>query len=71
VGIPSQLSDLAELIAEGARARQKRAFHAVFETIEVGLDGEMKKAETEVWFQPLFCNLAVALHGGLESPQTG
>jgi site-specific DNA recombinase len=65
-----QLEDLADILARGTPGQQKRAVNAVFERIEVGLNGEIKRAEPKPWFAPLFADLATALNGGLAGPQS-
>ncbi len=67
--ILDQLDDLAAILAKGTPGQQKRAINAVFARIEVGLDGEIKKAEPRAWFAPLFADLAATLNGDLECPQ--
>jgi hypothetical protein len=64
-----QLGDLAAVLARGTPGQQKRAVNAVFERIDVGLDGEVKRAEPKPWFAPLFADLAATLDGGLKCPQ--
>ena len=68
-GILAKLNTLAEMLAQGTQEQQKRAINAAFERIEVGLDGEIKKAVPKPWFQPLFHDLAAALSGDLKCPQ--
>ena len=68
-GILAKLNTLAEMLAQGTQEQQKRAINAAFERIEVGLDGEIKKAVPKPWFQPLFHDLAAALRGDLKCPQ--
>ena len=67
--ILDQLGNLAQVLAKGTPAQQKRAINAVFHTIHVGLDGQIKKAEPRAWFAPLFADLAAAMNGGLKCPQ--
>ena len=64
-----QLDNLADVLAKGAPGQQKRAVNAVFERIEVGLDGEIKRAKPKPWFAPLFEDLAALESGGLICPQ--
>lgn len=68
--ILDQLDDLAPLLARGTPGQQKRAINAVFERIDVGLDGEIKRAEPKPWFAPLFADLTAALDGALRSSQS-
>jgi len=53
-----QLDALAAALARGTPGQQKRTVNAVFEPIEVGLDGEIKKGQPQSWFAPLFADLA-------------
>ena len=64
-----QLGNLAQILAKGTPGQQKRAINAVFESIDVGLNGEIRKAEPRAWFAPLFADLAAAMNGGLKCPQ--
>jgi len=68
-GVFDELSNLAETLQRGTPGQQKRVINAVFERIEVGLDGEMKRAEPRPWFAPLFVDLAAALSGDIIYPQ--
>jgi len=66
-----KLDNFVELLAQGALAQQKDVINAVFTRIEVGLDGEIKKAEPRSWFQPLFADLAAILNDDLSCPESG
>ena len=68
-GVFDELSNLAETLQRGTPGQQKRVINAVFERIEVGLDGEIKRAEPRPWFAPLFVDLAATLNGDIICPQ--
>jgi site-specific DNA recombinase len=68
--ILDQLDDLATLLARGTPGQQKRMVNAVFARIEVGIDGQIKRAEPKPWFAPLFADLAATLDGALEGPRS-
>jgi hypothetical protein len=64
-----QLDNLTDVLKRGSPGQQKRAIAAVFERIEVDLEGEIKECKPRPWFAPFFTDLATTLDCDLRCPQ--